>query len=763
MMDFSEAFGGGLNDIEKYFDDNDKQESNKLLNDLNENQKIAVTSFEKPLLILAGAGSGKTRVITYKIAHILANGLAFSYQILAVTFTNKAAREMCERVNHLGYNASEMNIGTFHSICVKMLRRNADQVGFSTNFVILDSADQKKVIKDILSEFGLDVKVFPPQMILFYISKMKERFLSPDEVGVYLMELPSFAREIKLDKIYKTYQDRLRSMNAMDFDDLLFFATKLLINNKNILEQYQKKFRFILIDEYQDINVLQFKWFQLLAGDNKNVCCVGDDDQSIYGWRGADVSIILSFKKHFKDAEIIKLEQNYRSTGNILSVADSLISKNSNRHGKQLWTEADSGEKVLITCYPDGKAEARDIVSKIAAFKKVMNRNYSDNAILVRASSQTRILEEAFISSKLPYKIIGGLKFYERKEVKDILSYIKLLNGSPDDIAFERVLSVPKKGIGDSAIDKIYSYSRQGRISLFDGAKELSLDNPFASAGILTSRTAVPLTEFLRKVKKWQDEVSDGEDVSKVLTRIVEEIKYIDYLKEEDADAIDSRIGNINELIAFMQTFSQINDFLEHVSLVSDQDDVADEDNVKIMTMHTSKGLEFPIVFLPGWEEDTFPSKRTVDESGEKGIEEERRLAYVAITRARENLFISFARARFTFGQVHGSCESRFVSEIKHDAKDNIDIRDKSTADDIRPKRQSHYDSFRERFDPKLSDKINDDFAQKIEIKKEFKIGQEVKHKMFGKGKIVARPTSSVYEVEFYSGETKSIRFDFLI
>ncbi len=478
---------------------------------LNPPQMEAVLTFDRPLLVLAGAGSGKTRVITAKIAEIINTGRAMPFQILAVTFTNKAASEMVERVKKFCYlEASHLNIGTFHSICVKMLRQCANLIGFGNNFLIADTSDQKKIIKDIMTEMGMDAKAFPPSTILSFISRVKEKFLSPEEFVMSFSHFPNIYRDIKLDKIYSEYQNRLKMQNMMDFDDLLFFATRLLSENDIILEQYREKFKYILIDEYQDINALQSRWFKLLAGSNQNICVVGDDDQSIYGWRGADVSIILSFAKDFKNAQVIKLEQNYRSTKNIISVAEKIISNNKNRLGKTLFTEEEEGERVEIICYSDSKIEARETVSRIESLKKAGGRKFTDFAVLVRASSQTRILEEAFIALSVPYKIIGGLKFYERREIKDVLSYIKVINGTADDIAMERVLKTPKKGFGDASIEKLVEYSKRHKISLMQTCLDITGDNPFIETGILGVKAFSILNHFVNSVRRWKENAKNG-------------------------------------------------------------------------------------------------------------------------------------------------------------------------------------------------------------------------------------------------------------
>lgn len=732
---------------------------------LNIAQKEAVLTFDTPLLVLAGAGSGKTRVITAKIAEIIASGRAQAFQILAVTFTNKAANEMVERVKGLTSYASELNIGTFHSICVKMLRRHAALIGFKTNFLIADAADQKNIVKGIMQEMGIDIKTFNPNTILAFISRVKEQFISPQQLEASFGNFPGIYREVKLHQIYQIYQARLAFQNMMDFDDLLFFTTRLLVENQDILEGYRELFKYILIDEYQDINSLQYKWFKLLAEGNSNVCVVGDDDQSIYGWRGADVGIILSFAKDFKNAKVIKLEQNYRSTGNIIKAAEAIILNNVKRLGKNLFTKADDGEKVKITCYADSKVEAKDIVSRIETYKKVNGKNYSDFAILVRSSNQTRILEEAFIALGLPYKIVGGLKFYERREIKDILSYIKIINGNEDDIAMERVLKVPKKGIGETSIDKLIDYARGHNLSLLALCFQIAFDEEFCEKIVGVKALSI-LRNFMFLIQKWKQMIKEGDIKSFIQTvvYVIEDIKYIEFLKEEDEDQIEARKANINELLNSMQSFASVDAFLEHISLLASVDDIsgAEEDAVKMLTMHTSKGLEFPIVFLPGWEDGLFPSAKALDE-GEMRVEEERRLAYVGITRAREDLFISYTKMRMIYGGFNPTRESIFVSELK--GTKCVDFRDKtigmsSTTFGIGYGR--NYENSGDRFRAgSFSDEIKSakSSGRKVDI---IDKGSIVKHKIFGTGVVSMRISSNLFEITFESGEVKTIRGDFL-
>lgn len=725
---------------------------------LNNPQFEAVKTFDAPVLVLAGAGSGKTRVITAKIAEIIKTGRAHPFQILAVTFTNKAANEMIHRIRNMGVDSANLNIGTFHSICVKMLRRFANLIGFGNNFLIADSADQKKIVKDILQGLGMDIKAFPAGLILSFISRVKEQFIEPFELATNFTNFPNIYREIRMDKIYAEYQQILKSQNMMDFDDLLFFTTKLLSENKDILLQYKELFKYILIDEYQDINSLQYRWFKLLSEGNQNICVVGDDDQSIYGWRGADVSIILSFARDFKNAKIVKLEQNYRSKGSIINIAQGIISNNKNRLGKTLFTEDEAGEKVKITALPDSKMEAREITSKIEHYKKNKGYKYNDFAILVRATSQTRILEEAFIADGIPYKIIGGLKFYERREIKDILSYIKLVNGNIDDISMERVLKTPKKGLGDTTIEKIVEYAKERKISFMKACFDIAGDDPFIPPKIIGVKALNILSIFCHNARKWSVKAKCGsmQGFIEQIVKVIEEIRYIEFLKEEDEDNIDQRAANINELLNSMQGFESVDEFLEHISLVSsfDEADAESENSVKMMTMHSSKGLEFPVVFLPGWEEGLFPSAKTVDEGGEVGIEEERRLAYVGITRAREDLFISYSKMRMIYGGFIPTRESMFIAEIK--PNEYIDYRDKTLG--YASNAYNGGGAYREReFAKPIS--FSSEIKQKISVIDE---GFKVKHKIFGAGIVVKKVSPHLMEVEFESGETKTIKQDFL-
>jgi DNA helicase II / ATP-dependent DNA helicase PcrA len=727
---------------------------------LNKPQQEAVSTFDKPILVLAGAGSGKTRVIAAKIAEILNTQRAEPFQILAVTFTNKAANEMLERVNKVcSVNTSYLNIGTFHSICVKMLRSFANLVNFQNNFLIADTSDQKKIIKDILSRLQMDPKTFPPSMILSFISRIKEKFITPEEFLINSSKFPNFYKESNIAAIYAEYQSILKNQNMMDFDDLLFFTTKLLNENPQVLEQYQQKFKYILIDEYQDINALQFKWFKLLADGNSNICAVGDDDQSIYGWRGADVSIILSFAQEFKNAQIIKLEQNYRSTKNIISVAESIISNNQNRLGKTLFTEEEEGDKVKITAFNDSKTEAREIANQIQKMHNNQTANYKDCAVLVRASSQTRILEEAFIAFSIPYKIIGGLKFYERKEIKDILSYIKAINNTVDDISFERILQTPKKGIGITSIDRILDYSRKNKISLMQACFNISGDDPFIEGKIIGVKAYNILCNFVNLIKKYQTQaMGDMQTFISSIVKLIEEIKYIEFLKAEDEDNIEARTANINELLNSMQSFESVDEFLEHISLVSSLDEEDENWNtVKILTIHAAKGLEFVNLFLPGWEEGLFPSMKTINDGGASAIEEERRLAYVAITRARKKLFLSYTKMRMIYGGFNPTKESLFIAEIKQ--LDSVDFRDKTFGSNSSFDNQNSYYKERE-----YSNK-RDSFAFEIQNKKinVINLNSIVKHKIFGIGKVNKKINDKMFEVIFEEDLIrKTIKGDFL-
>lgn len=622
---------------------------------LNAAQKQAVEATEGPLLVLAGAGTGKTLVLINRIVHILQQNKASHSQILATTFTNKAANEM--RIRIFNMHPYQLPwLGTFHSIASKILRINAAAANLSENFSILDADDQTKLVKIIMSDLNIDSKQFNPKIVAATIQRWKDISLGPDQVTN--TDLKSEFQRVSF-RVYKVYQSKLSLMDAVDFGDLLLKNIEIFRKNAAILESYQANFKYLMVDEYQDTNTAQYIWLRMLAQPRHNICCVGDDDQSIYGWRGAEVGNILRFEEDFQEAQIVKLEQNYRSTGNILKAASSLIANNNMRHGKTLWTEAKSEGKVVIkSCWND-KEEANFIANEVKLSGRVNNTTMNKNTILVRAIFQTRIIEESFINHLIPYKVIGSLKFYERQEIKDILAYIRLSVKQNDDLSFERIINKPARSIGKTSIQKIRDVANDTYISLFSAAEHI-----LVNTNLLGNKTRNSLKAFLNLIKKWQSEFQLLNHVE-MAKRIIEESGYKDMLSREETVESSTKLENLRELTKALEDFSNITEFLEHISLISDNDSRAKpEDVVNIMTLHAAKGLEFDTVFLPGWEEGLFPHPKAIDEMGQKGLEEERRLAYVGITRAKRKLYISYALSRRMYNQWNNPLPSRFLKEI---------------------------------------------------------------------------------------------------
>ncbi|HEV7228225.1 ATP-dependent helicase [Brevundimonas sp.] len=622
---------------------------------LNPEQREAVETTEGPVLVLAGAGTGKTRVLTTRLAHILATGRARPWELLAVTFTNKAAREMRERITHLiGPSAEGLRwLGTFHSIAAQILRRHAELVGLKSTFTILDTDDQERLLKQVLEAENVDVKRWTPRSFAGVIDGWKNRGWPPEK----LPPGEDFAAG-KGQKLYGLYQARLRTLNACDFGDLLLHNLTILSQHADVAEEYRRRFRYILVDEYQDTNVAQYLWLRLLTSSDGNVCCVGDDDQSIYGWRGAEVDNILRFERDFPGAKIVKLERNYRSTRHILGAASGLIAANKGRLGKTLWTEDDSGEKVRVRGVWDGEAEARLIADEIETTRRT-GLNYKDMAVLVRASFQMRAFEERFVMLAIPYQVIGGPRFFERAEIRDAHAYLRLILSEDDDLAFERIVNVPKRGIGDTSVQKILHMARLSGVSAMTAVRELITSDE------LQARTRTALAGFVRDLDRWRALAQDTPHWTLTET-ILEESGYTE-MQKADRTSGQTRLENLKELVQSMQGFDSLLAYLEHVSLVLDLDRGAGEDAVQVMTLHGAKGLEFPLVFLPGWEEGVFPSQRSIDEKGEKGLEEERRLAYVGVTRAKRDARISFAANRLVYGRWTSQLPSRFVDELPID------------------------------------------------------------------------------------------------
>ena len=631
------------------------------LEGLNPEQRAAVEATEGPVLVLAGAGTGKTRVLTTRLAHILATGRARPWELLAVTFTNKAAREMRERITHIiGPQAEGLRwLGTFHSIAAQILRRHAELVGLKSNYTILDTDDQERLIKQVLEAENIDAKRWTPKHLAGLIDHWKNRGWTPDRLPP--QEGAEFAKG-RSQALYRLYQERLRVLNACDFGDLLLHNLTIFTSNEDVLADYHNRFKYLLVDEYQDTNVAQYLWLRLLAQKRQNVCCVGDDDQSIYGWRGAEVDNILRFERDFPGAQVIRLERNYRSTSHILAAASGLIAANKGRLGKTLWTQAEGGEKVIVRGVWDGEAESRLIADEIETWKRGRNGKeggrYRDIAILVRASFQMRSFEERFVLLQIPYTVVGGPRFFERAEVRDAHAYLRLIQSEDDDLAFERVVNTPKRGIGDTSVQKVLRLAREAGVSAIMASRGIT------GTDELPARTRTALATFLRDLDRWRGQSEGGLSHSRLTEQVLEESGYTDALRLDKTPTAQTRLENLKELVQSMAQFDTLESYLEHVSLVMDLDRGPAADAVQIMTLHSAKGLEFPLVFLPGWEEGVFPSQRSLDEKGEKGLEEERRLAYVGITRARQEARVSFAANRQVYGRWTSQLPSRFVDEL---------------------------------------------------------------------------------------------------
>lgn len=625
------------------------------LEGLNAPQRDAVETLDGPVLMLAGAGTGKTRALTARLAHLIATGRAFPGEILAVTFTNKAAREMQHRVGQMIGGAVEGMtwLGTFHSVSARMLRRHAELVGLTGSFSILDTDDQIRAIKQVLTLANLDEKRWPARVFAGIVDRWKNRGWTPDQVPP--TEAGSFA-DGKAIELYRAYQDRLKTVNACDFGDLLLHTLAILQRHPDVLEQYQRRFKYILVDEYQDTNVCQYLWLRLLAQTRKNICCVGDDDQSIYSWRGAEVANILRFEQDFPGAHVIRLEQNYRSTPEILGAASGLIAANHGRLGKTLWTDAPSGNPIEVLSVWDGAEEARAIGERIEA-SMVRGESLGDMAVLVRATFQTREFEDRFLTLGLPYRIVGGFRFYERAEIRDAMAYLRLIRQPDDDLAFERIVNTPKRGLGDKTIQKLHSLARARSLSLVRTAAELTATDELPAA----ARRA--LSGLLADLGRWRDGLA-GMHHAALARTILDESGYTAMLQADKSPEASGRLENLVELTRAMEDFESLPGFLDHVSLVMENEEQRDGPKVTVMTLHAAKGLEFPTVFLAGWEEGLFPNQRALDEGGLASLEEERRLAYVGITRARRTAVITHAANRRVYGQWQSCLPSRFLAEL---------------------------------------------------------------------------------------------------
>lgn len=699
------------------------------LENLNPQQKEAVETIDGPVLVLAGAGTGKTRVLTTRLAHILNTKPVTPGQILAVTFTNKAAQEMKHRVSlALGGRPVEgWWLGTFHSIAAKMLRKHAHLVGLQSNFTILDPDDQTRLIKQLMELESIDKTKWAPRTLADAIDRWKDRGKKPEDVLLNDSRKAISATSLedgKLIGLYRLYQERLKAINACDFGDLLLHMITILRDPKNaeVLADYHRRFKYILVDEYQDTNVAQYMWLRLLAQGSNNICCVGDDDQSIYGWRGAEVGNILRFEKDFPGAKIIRLEQNYRSTNTILKAAGKVISHNDGRLGKELWSEAGEGEKILVRGLWDGAAEARWVSEEI---EQLQRKKYSLNemAVLVRTGSQTREFEERFIQLGLSYKVIGGLRFYERMEIRDALAYLRVIAQPQDDLALERIINTPKRGLGDTTVQTLYAFARSKNISLTAAIMDLTQTDE------LKPKVKATLMKLMDDFGRWRSLI-DSMHHAELASLVLDESGYMQMWKTDKSIEAPGRVENLKELISGMQEYESMAEFLEHVSLVLENQNNMTGEFVSLMTLHSAKGLEFDAVFLPGWEDGLFPSQRTMDEHGIKGLEEERRLAYVGLTRARKRAYVSFAANRRLYGNFMSSIPSRFVDELPGEHTEVS-----SDAGLYQGGRSQHWDS--------SGYSINHGGGRPVESrriaekKSEFERGERVFHDKFGYGEVV--------------------------
>ena len=711
---------------------------NYLLN-LNNQQKEAVIHTDGPLLILAGAGSGKTKVLTTRVVHLIETKKCWASQILCVTFTNKAANEMRERILKLlsAQSSSIPWLGTFHSISNKILRRHAEAVGLKSNFTILDTLDQLRLIKNIIESENIDIKKIPPKLVAAFIDDWKNKGLIPSEVKV---NNENYIKDTAL-KIYRIYQQRLKIMNCVDFGDLILHCVTIFKTMPEILELYHNNFKYILVDEYQDTNFIQNIWLNLLSKKNNNLCCVGDDDQSIYSWRGAEVKNILNFDKLNTNTKVIKLEQNYRSTQNILDTASSLISNNEDRLGKKLWSENSKGDLIEVNCYNNGYDEAVAVADEI---EKNLSNEHSLNqiSILVRAAFQTREFEDRFIKINLPYRVIGGLKFYDRAEIKDAICYIRIIYQENDDLAFERIINTPKRAIGDATLKEIHKIAKQQNINL----EQASLiyceqENP-------TGKTILSLKKIITDIQLWR-KLSKEITHYELTERVLDESGYSQMLMNEKTPEADSKLENLKELILSMKNYSSLQDFLENISLQTSIDEDWNGEKINLMTMHAAKGLEYDVVFLPGWEEGLFPHQKSIDEKGHQAIEEERRLAYVAITRAKKKLFISFVNNRRIYGGKRDrdidwmpTLPSRFIEELP---KDNVNMKNHFSEyqkNDFDFNQEIDYDKPSrspgwERLKQAKKNKSNFNRISYSNNNTIFKVGESVTHDDFGNGKVI--------------------------
>ena len=711
------------------------------LSGLNDAQRKAVETVQGPVLILAGAGTGKTRALTTRLAHLLFSDAATPGQILAVTFTNKAAAEMRHRVSQIlgGVDVAGWWIGTFHSLAAKMLRRHAELVGLRSNFTIIDEDDQLRLMKQVFELQQIDAKAINPRMVLALIDRWKNIGLLPQHLSVAdISDKNNPLSGKQLVGLYQAYQDRLQMLNACDFGDLLLHLVTIFKDPANgVLQQYHARFKFLLVDEYQDTNTVQYQWLRLLAQAHHNICCVGDDDQSIYSWRGANVQNILNFERDFPEATVIRLEQNYRSTQPILDAANALISNNRSRLGKNLWTQSTGTDPVRITVMTDQTDEARQICDQIESDQR-RGTSLDEIAVLVRTTSQMRAFEDRFIDINIPYRIIGGPRFYERQEIRDAIAYLRLVQTLDDDLAFERIVNLPKRGIGAKTIQDLQVSARAMRRSLFLTVEDL-VNTDELKPGVRTT-----LRQFSLDVLRWKG-LSEAASPSDLAKMILEESGYVAMWRDDKSIEAAGRLENLQELTNAMKPYETLTAFLEHVALVTENQQNSDRPRVTLMTLHQAKGLEYEHVFLPGWEEGLFPSQRSMDEVGLAGLEEERRLAYVGITRARRKAVISYALRRMLYGQYNDTVPSRFIEELPpHAVADERKVLQQRWASQqqIQPKWSSGGWNNNQRGQKKAPAKkgplIIDSYATEIRSTSDFRIGQRIFHEKFGYGRVTA-------------------------
>lgn len=700
---------------------------------LNEKQTEAVHQTEGPVLILAGAGSGKTRVLTHRISYLIKEKQVNPWNILAITFTNKAAGEMRDRVDQIvGFGAESVWVSTFHSMCVRFLRRFIDRLGYENHFTIYDSDDQKSVIKDVCKMLQLDPKVYKDRSLLAVISSAKDKLISPE---TYEQQVAGNIRQQKVAQVYREYQAQLKKNNALDFDDLIVKTVELFQSCPDVLEYYQERFRYLMVDEYQDTNIAQFHLIRLLAEKYRNLCVVGDDDQSIYKFRGADIRNILGFEEVFPDAAVIRLEQNYRSTQNILNSANVVICNNTGRKSKTLWTKNEKGEPVHFRKFLNGFEEAEYITGNISKKVQKEGYHYSDCAVLYRTNAQSRLFEEKMLMANIPYKLVGGVNFYARKEIKDLLSYLKTVNNAQDDLAVRRIINVPKRGIGATTIGRVQNYATEQGISFYEALK-VAEEIP----GLGKSAAKIqPFVTFIQTLRSQTDYLT----VTQLLEEIIEQTGYVKELEEEDTDEARGRIENIDELISKAVTYDegtktpQLSEFLEEVSLVADIDTVDDnQDRVLLMTLHSAKGLEFPLVYLAGMEDGMFPSAMAFLSDDPGDLEEERRLCYVGITRAMKELTLTSAQQRMIRGETRYNKISRFVQEIPRELLDMGEVRPKETLK--RPAATDNYSQIRRDFQAKVFQQTQTQFQVKSAQPLDYQEGDRVSHQKFGIGIVLS-------------------------